>query len=234
MIWFRNRNHFGDALLQLGILKALHERHGVEIGFIVNSLLQLEACYTADFLKCLIDNETVKLAYPPIKEKDIIDFVAHDEDRDNGLSLIQMWAKSVPYDLSGVSLKPYIKLTSADQDAARRILRDPRQIFVSPFVASWLWEPELIAGQRYLCKELAYHGAYLIGSAEDPKWPGFNHLMGVPIRTVGALLRNCKGLYCIANGIANLAWAVGQTTIYEWITPMRRPAKVPYSVEIKI
>jgi hypothetical protein len=226
MIWYRNNNHFGDCLLQLGILKAIKERYDAEIGFIVNSTLQFEACFSADFLSGLLMDQ--KENNPPA----VVDFVAIEEDRAAGVRLIDMWAKSPKYNLTGMELKPYINLTAEDRFEAHRLRGGLEKKYLSPFAATCLWEKELDDGQRHFATDPKYREHCLIGSRNDPAWMNFDVLMGYPIRTVAALLEDADELVCIGNGIANLAWAVGCPCIKEWVTPLRAWAKVPYSERI--
>lgn len=221
---FRNNNHMGDCLLQLGLLKMLHDQcPDISIGYEVNTMQQFQIILTARWLA----NKSFSINK---SDSSAIDFVG-DESCRGKMRLIDMWARSIPYKLAG-ERKPYIHLTSQDC-AWAELLSLKTQTFVAPFKATCQSYAEVKEGQEWMKKNLANQGYYLLGLFDDPHWPGFKPVFGLPIRIVGALLQKAKALYCLNNGIANLAWAVGQKNIYEWLGPVTEWGKVPYSIRLE-
>jgi len=228
MLIFRNNNHFGDCLLQLGLLKMLAEQHKTEVGFYVKDELQWQAIKYARFLR----NAGIYGSFSTIGEDyKYIDFIA-DESARGKMSLIEMWAQSIPSpcSLKG-ELKPFIQLRDSDYTEANK-LNLKGKVFVAPFKLTCSRYPQVFEGMQFLQRTLANKGYYLLGASGDPAWSGFTPLLGLPIRTVGVLLKEARALYCINNCIANLAWAVGLKNIHEWVTPVTEWAKIPYSERI--
>lgn len=229
MLIFRNNNHLGDCLLQLGLLKMLHKQYNVEVGFVVRDRLQWDVIKTAQFLsyKSWQDVEyNSKYTDGDIFSNLAHDFVADDSSRGK-MSLVEMWAKSIPYPLKGEK-KPFIQLTPEDYKEAHK-LNLKGKVFIAPYKVTCLAYPEVPKGQTYLLLRFAHKGCYLLGGRGRKRQTGFYSCYGLPIRVVGVLLKEAKALYCLNNGITNLAWAVGQKNIYEWLGPITEWAKVPYS-----
>ena len=121
-----------------------------------------------------------------------------------------------------IAFKMKIKADRVEDYKEAHKLKLKNKVFMSPYKATCMGTPGVADTQAFMFREYKNEGVYLLGEKHRPKSPGYYHCFGLPIRVVAVLLKEAKHLYCINNGIANLAWAVGQRNIYEYLPEATR------------